>query len=743
MRERMVFVLALVIASQLALSDAQTTPVLKIPVFTDDTYISGPAGALLASYIVEVVNRQQRYPFGVELDVHFVYTSGPEAFYEANKVTNTTRPAALMGPEYSSPVQLISTVGDVYKVPIMAYWATSPYLSSKDEYPSVWRAVSSDSIRVGSWIDLCKDYQWAHAVIIEEASLYGRGASEYFEIRAGENGIRTWRLKLNSFTDLPSIMAKIRELRVKIVIAPLASTILKVAESAVKENMIGPTSGYVWVFGDAVSDLLPHFHNEYFGSLTVMEPNDALLAEFNKTEYSDLLDVAYSKVVASYDRVDVVNNPFRIGTPERVPIESAKPLMWTAGTLPSALVRGLLALCEAASDFFNANQRLPDSSEMAATLYTLSKVLLGENVTFAPNQEVTATTIGLVNMRANDPFHVFATWTPGEGIKMKPGDSIIWPDGTSKIPDDGIALEAFYKSSSAFGVIVILLSTLLCVALLVTLGFTIKFFNTPVFRLASPYSLITILIGLFIITLGGNFYLSRPSDALCQLRIWTYYVGLTMAYSALAAKTWRVWMVFRESNSLKKGVVITNMRLMIYTGLLTIPAILLTILRTAISDDYDQRVLSSDKSRVDVICRSKHPWWSYIQQGYAGLQMLATCFLAWKTRKVPTGFNEAKHVFISVYIVCTIGIIGLISSAAMQSSQPMLSNVFFIFSMLIVAGVMWGALFLPKLYIALLRSDLNTPDLMRQKEFQPDDFDDDLPGDSQHSLIELDQHSST
>jgi hypothetical protein len=697
-------------------STANAQPVFRIPLIADDTDIDGLCASLLATFLAEVMNFEGSHPFKVEIDTHFVYTAGPEGFYEANKISNLTRPPILMGPEYSSPVQLVSTIGDVYEVPTMVYWATSPYLSSKDEYPYIWRTMVSDAIRISVWVELCLHYQWAHAVVIEEASLYGRGASENFEILAAEKGIRTWRLKLNSAVDIPLIFSQLEYLKAKIIVAPLTTLLLPMMEKAVEAGFLGPGTGYVWLMADSVSRIANRFVPAFSGSISSVEPNEELLATYDLPAYHRLIDVAYAKVNASYNTVMVENNPFRVGAPPRASLAGARPLLFQAGSLPTSLARALITVCEASHSFYTQYQRFPNASEMITQLKQFSRPILGETVQFNSQQEMSSTTIDIVNIRNGDPFHIVGKWRPSERIQMQPGDEMVWPDGTTKVPDDGIALESYHRRKGALGAITITFAVILCLIFLLTLMVTVKFANTPVFRLASPYSLIIILVGLFCLTLGAIFYVDRPSKALCQLRVWFYYVGLTTIYSALIAKTWRVWMVFRESNSLKRGIVITNVRLMIYTGLLMAPAILFTTLRSTVGAEYGQRVLSTDKKRVDVVCKTTHKYWTYIQQAYAGIQMIVLCYFSWKTRKVPTGFNESWHVFTSVYIVCTIGMIGLISSAAMEASFPSLSIGFLIFSTFIVSCVMWGLLFIPKLYIALLDTEQNTPELMKAKE---------------------------
>jgi hypothetical protein len=569
------------------------------------------------------------------------------------------------------------------------------------------------------WVDLCVFFQWAHVLVIDESGSYGQGATEAFDLAASAKGISVKRLNIASEQEIESAMLKILAQPIRIIVAPLSAYLTPVMEMAVKHKVIGPEKGFVWLFGDAAFNLFGStagtYRSEYWGSMTTLESNKPLVDEYNTTQYRPLIDVAYKKVKAAYDAVNM-SSPFRNNSlvPPRASMETGKEWLWTPGPYPLASVRALFVLLEAAKDFYYANNgTMIDHSQVSDALRSFSKPIMGATVSFDAQQEYKAGDVGVVNFRSSGPINIAASWNPNDGLRMVTGERFIWPDGTTNIPDDGVAKENFIVMRSAGGVLYFILALAQIALYLFTIGCVLKFSNTPVFRLASPYSLIIILIGLVLFTSGALFYVARPNTALCQLRYWTYYVGLSLCYSALIAKTWRVWMVFKEASSLRK-MVITNQRLMVYTLLLSVPAVFLCILRATISEDTMARVLSKDKTRVDVVCYSKSAYWASIQTGWAGLQMLLALILAWLTRTVPSGFNESKHVFITVYAAATSGLIGVITSFAVTGTNPILSIHFTVLSTFVCTGVMWSMLFIPKLYIAIIKPELNTVDLLRK-----------------------------
>lgn len=52
-------------------SSELTRPNLTIPLFFDDTMVDGLSGAMLATFLANVLNAQNIYPFYIDLRIHF------------------------------------------------------------------------------------------------------------------------------------------------------------------------------------------------------------------------------------------------------------------------------------------------------------------------------------------------------------------------------------------------------------------------------------------------------------------------------------------------------------------------------------------------------------------------------------------------------------------------------------------------------------------------------------------------
>ncbi|KAI4966529.1 hypothetical protein ZWY2020_040674, partial [Hordeum vulgare] len=85
---------------------------------------------------------------------------------------------AIIGPQKSSEAVLISKIGNITRVPIVSFTATSPSLTS-DTMPYFVRATLNDSAQVSSIASLVKAYGWREVVLVYDNTDYGRGILPY------------------------------------------------------------------------------------------------------------------------------------------------------------------------------------------------------------------------------------------------------------------------------------------------------------------------------------------------------------------------------------------------------------------------------------------------------------------------------------------------------------------------------------------------------------------------------------
>lgn len=757
-----------------------------------------------------------------------------------SRVTETEEkgadPPLLLGPSYSGSVQLVSAVSFLYETPLLSYSATSPYLSSKVDYPGVWRTVASDALLTEAWVSWMKENAWGHAVVLHDDSLYSRGAAQWFQLTAKAQQIAVTVLPVesdNSRQTIRNSLAEIRKLGVKIIFSITLEVLDIVLEEAANTFMIGPSSftarnsdssvflspvpqptripihdedgvrrrsdtlstfslnsslnsknlseissskketissssssssssrresiprnfdkvnlkanvrpedsrvqGYVWSFVDLFPNAWRPTHSKIvLGSVGFQDDARTMSREYEPSKFPREWEEAKEKLRRDYLAVNT-SSPFRkpltggntIGDPSlgrntSLLDDAERETRLSSWSYYRSCSRALFAICDIVRDFYNENgNRFPNNTHIVEKLRNYTKEnSFGEKFRFNENQELATPHLQVLSMGPKGVVTV-GRWSPGE-YRTDGEKQMIFADGTVRIPDDGIALESYVFTKSALGIAIISLSGLFGALLLVTLGITFKFYATPVFRLATPQLLLVMLLGLFALTVSIGPLVGRPSPATCALQTWPYYVGLALVFAPLAAKTWRVWRVFKHSDQLK-AYTISIKRLGVYTAILVVIPTTLASFRLIYAPAKSQRMLSRDNSSVQVFCTLPAPWLAYCQLAVTALLMLLTLALAWLTRLVPDGFNETKHIFISAYSMSTIGLIGLVTAHIIGSNDVKLSNGFLALSGLLFAFTCWALLFFPKIFIALFKPHRNTLDMLRSKPAQEHDWED-------------------
>ena len=694
-------------------------------------------------------------------------------------------PPILLGPEYTSWVQLLAPVSYLWDTPILTYAASSPYLSAKVDHPSVWRTCMNDAVQVKAWADLCVKFSWKNVIILVESSSYSQAATEYFLAAAFRADIAVTTIKIDDGTSkarprIREALEQVRKSGIKIIFTPILNLVSELLDTAIEEKMFGRSSfvkressetirvqkqypptdvglfynitlsknvrrgdpriqGYVWNLVDSVAGIMNSKYTSLVeGTLAFNEPTTDVLATFNQTKYIPFLNDAFNYVCSLYaasndssssrdtlssqssrssrfainGRIQADLCRTRVSTSNMTLLLNAKAALFSS--YPLSLARAIILICDISEAYYRQYSRFPTSAEMPKLMSSYKKNdSFGVPFSFNGYREWTDGQLVLINARRGDYMHEVARWSNLTGFKGINDKNMVWADGTNRVPDDGIALENYIFLNNFLGIFIIFLTVILLIGLVLTAIGLAKFWSTPVFRLATPELLAMMLGGLFLLSISVIAHIGRPSPIICAMGTWPYYVGITFIYSPLIMKTHRILVIFNYSNQLKRSQFSTK-RLIILTLLLAFIPTLLATLRPIVSTPADYRILSPDGSRVDVKCIIRYwaiPW---AQLGAAAVQMLISTYLAWNTRNVPDGFNESKYVFMSTYIMSTIGILGLVVSFLVESSNSALSSCFLAFSSLFTTSACWALLFMPKLHLAIFTPKKNCLNLIKE-----------------------------
>ena len=217
----------------------------------------------------------------------------------------------------------------------------------------------------------------------------------------------------------------------------------------------------------------------------------------------------------------------------------------------------------------------------------------------------------------------------------------------------------FLKWSHPLAIVIMILSILGIVATTcITVVFVI--YHKDSIIKASSRELSAILIcGVMLCYLLPFFYIAKPSPALCGIRHFGLGVCFSLCFSALLVKTNRIHRIFnRKSISTQPPPLIGPQSQLFITACLVAVQVLIAVAWLVV--EQPGVVLKYGDFTTELIC-SANPYIGLpVTLAYNLLLLLITTYFAFRTRKVPQNFNEAKFINLAVYTLCILWV-GFIS----------------------------------------------------------------------------------
>ncbi|KAF9083653.1 hypothetical protein BGX23_011243, partial [Mortierella sp. AD031] len=238
---------------------------------------------------------------------------------------------------------------------------------------------------------------------------------------------------------------------------------------------------------------------------------------------------------------------------------------------------------------------------------------------------------------ANDKFYMF--------------NDIIFNSGTTTPPSDVPKWEGLSPSvRSPFGMTLVILTSLLMLAILITATIVIVFRDNIVIKSASPLFCILELFGLAITLSWIYFRVDLPSPTTCRMGLTLVVVGLTINLSALVVKNYRIYRIFNSVRVINHAV--SNRYLL---RVVAIP-VFITIIPCLIRCFYHYLVptlIRTNDNEYWVTCTAPHASrvWDIIVGAMPIIINIFGIYLAFKTRNVTRLWNEARSIAITIYLV--------------------------------------------------------------------------------------------
>lgn len=267
--------------------------------------------------------------------------------------------------------------------------------------------------------------------------------------------------------------------------------------------------------------------------------------------------------------------------------------------------------------------------------------------------------------------------------------------------------ELVFDWEKPFAIILVLFSSLGIILTLVVLILFLTWWKTPVVKASvRPVSVLLLvsLLGAFASTI---LFVGNPSEQQCQARQVLFGLSFTVSVSCVLVKSLKIVLAFQVGTSGKPALAKLLQPYLIIGACVSVQVAICATWLTK-SPPQPKRG-DSINGQVVLLCEEgENGNFLYfgLMLGYIGVLSLAGFIIAFKGRKLPDCFNEAKYISFGllIYLICWVLFGPIYAHAKAGEYQPAMEMIVILFS----AYGLLGTLFLPKCYIILFKRDANT-----------------------------------
>ena len=286
--------------------------------------------------------------------------------------------------------------------------------------------------------------------------------------------------------------------------------------------------------------------------------------------------------------------------------------------------------------------------------------------------------------------------------------------------------------SSVWIAIVVTLASLGIIATSIVCGVFVKFAETPLIKASGHELSMVLLVGLLLCYLVSFVMVSYPNKAVCAIQRFGIGLCFSICYASLLVRTNRIARIF---SGVKTPPFISPKSQLLITAVIIAPEVAMATTELLIRPPTAVP-LYEHKDYVLIKC-NRSTWGMVTLFGYNAILIALCTFYAFRTRKTPLNFNEAKFIGFCMYTTCVIWIAFLPVYYGVGGG---FEAVALAFKSIIGATTILVFIFMPKVYIVLFKPEKNIRSNSRLRsrtkslDFNIPDTNGDFNGESRDSI---------
>ncbi|XP_078496070.1 vomeronasal type-2 receptor 26-like [Lissotriton helveticus] len=291
-----------------------------------------------------------------------------------------------------------------------------------------------------------------------------------------------------------------------------------------------------------------------------------------------------------------------------------------------------------------------------------------------------------------------------------------WPCPEDRWPNEertrcDITTLQFLSLEEPLGITLSCLTSLLFLITLFVLCIFKKYQDTPIVKANNRELSYVLLIALMLCFLSPFTFIGHPMRATCMIRQNSFGIIFSISISTILAKTITVIIAFnaRDPTSCSSGWLGTRMPSAVVLLCSFAPVLICTIW-LLLDPPYPVKIQIQDTTIIQ--CEKGSVLFFYLMLGYLGLLATVSFVVAFYARNLPQSFNEAKFLTFSMLVFLAVWISFIPAYLSTNGKYLVAVEIFAILSS--SAGLL-GCIFIPKCYIIIWRTDMNTKQYLMQR----------------------------